>query len=132
MRSILIRFYKQPPKCIALIDRFDKNANKISINDLYKSRIDQIDENSEEYKNIIVQLAFVIFHEIGHLLLKWKGIQCSTEFYPTCLEAGEYLERGLFLYPVNLLFSFRKKWTKNTRILGNMSILCFKNLKNLL
>ncbi|MCB0510337.1 MAG: hypothetical protein KDC82_06205 [Bacteroidetes bacterium] len=83
LNKIVISYQQQEASNLAFSDKNLKDENgqpaqfdkyfKISINIRFQSRLQQIQEGSEEYINIICQIAFLIMHEIGHLLLRWKG-----------------------------------------------------------
>jgi hypothetical protein len=114
----------------ALTDRFNDEARDISINSLIEERLKTIgdDENLTEYKCIVVGMAFLIIHEIGHLLLRWKGVHKSPEFKSTCLEAGDHLEAQLFGFKVRYIMSHKKKWDATTEMKGIILYLTYSLL----
>lgn len=85
-----------------------------------EKEVDQLLENSEEYKIIIVSLGFLIIHEIGHLIQRWN---CITQS-PDSIEAGFDLEKELFGGIVLILMDKPYAFNQKTKIRGNLPFDC--------
>ena len=106
----------------------NKDAKHILINQIFKQRLEIISEdnqdNNEEREVILLMIAFLIIHEMGHLLTRWKGQIDSPDLFGTyskAPEAGYFLEKNLFYSVVRLVVSNDSvhdpcKWNEKTKI----------------
>ncbi|XP_065683932.1 uncharacterized protein LOC136096515 isoform X4 [Hydra vulgaris] len=116
INEIKIKYEKQCENLLALTDRIPK-ANIICVNVIFKEILKRCKIDSEEYINTVTFISFLIIHEIGHLILRWKEPYQSVS--PRHIdEAGNFMEIRMFSYKVNLLTNHKIRFTKNTKILG--------------
>lgn len=115
-----------------------KEAKHIYINEIFHKRLliisetisnvssEENAENKIEKETILLMIAFLIIHEIGHLLTRWSDQMKSPELFTNGSlnkpEAGYFLEKHLFNSIVRLVIEKRElngtsnKWDENSRI----------------
>ncbi|RNA39273.1 CRN domain-containing -containing [Brachionus plicatilis] len=92
----------------------------IFINQIFRQRLDYLKNGHKKTKKketeiIVVFFSFLLIHELGHLLLRWKGeLNSPTTFG----EAGFFLENKLFGGTVQLLIIPSKDWSVNSECIG--------------
>lgn len=98
----------------------------ICINEIFQQRLKKLSKyDIPEKSTILFMIAVLICHELGHLMLRWRG--CGYYKTPDKYkvgkkpEAGYYLEREFFGSTIQMRLpqSSDKIWTSEMPILGN-------------
>ena len=71
----------------------DEALKNIYINEFFESHLNTIEIGSQEWQITITLISICILHEIGHLIMRWKGHKWAPKKFG---EAGEYIEKKLF------------------------------------
>ncbi len=117
----------QPIHNLAWCSRDDPTF--IRINGIFRQRLDQLTKyDIAERSSIIAMIAVLICHELGHLMLRWRGLShyYSPEKYNcgwTEPEAGYFLEKALFGSTIHIRVPRDRgnQWTSSMPIMGNIN-----------
>jgi hypothetical protein len=133
MAAIRIKYEKMVDKRNFAATERKVKAHDIYINEIFREIIEKQNKSTppppqatatartsvDNYKISIACIAFLIIHEIGHLIIRWKGINDSPLMRSDCVESGDFLEKRFFNFRVKFLFDKEQAFNSNTKLKGS-------------
>lgn len=92
-----------------------QNARTIWLKDVMRQRLFIIGSESMEKKRILFLMAVILLHELGHLILRWRGCNTSTS---SLIEAGSSAETLLFGGVIRAKLKGGPLWDKTTQVVA--------------
>jgi hypothetical protein len=124
LKKVIIKFEKyrkigtneQAP--LSWTTRGGRTVHVIRLNETFEKRLHNVECDENEKKIILTLMSICIVHEVGHLVMRWKGFRDTPKNFG---EAGEYVEKAIFESTVcGIIFknSSDELWNSNNKFIG--------------